>query len=115
MLRIRPAQMNSMFEEMMNNFIEGVQQRLRSERSELIAHLSDDKAQAEIRKAVALARHYGFSIKSVVARFVILRLEQGESFDSLAEVRRLLLDATAGEKERITQTERYFVVAAPRE
>ena len=64
---------------------------------------------------LALARHYGFSIKSVVARFVMLRLEQGEGFDSLAEVRRLLLDATAGEQERITQTEQYFAVAMPRD
>lgn len=112
---IRPAQLDSMFEAMINDFVGELVHHLRSKHSELIAHLSADEVHNEIHRFVMLARHYGFSIKSVITRFVILRLEKGEEFDSSPKVQRLLLDATAGEKQRITQTEQYFTDTAPRD
>ena len=113
MLKIRPVQLKSMHEAMVSDFVQELQYYLRSKYPKLIAHLSDDEAHREAQRLVALARHYGFSIKSVIKRFAILCLEQGEGFDSSPKVQRLLLDATAGEKQRITQTEQYFADTAP--
>jgi hypothetical protein len=107
-LVIRSEQINAMVEAMANDFAVHVRQRLRAERAELIAHLSDAAALDEINELIDLARYNGFSIKSVVFRFIVLRLEEGPDFDSPPEVRRLLLDATEGEKGRIAQTEEYF-------
>lgn len=114
MLKIRTAQLDLMLDAMLNSFVEELRYHLRSEHPELIAHLSDDEAHGELHRLVALARRYGFSIKSVVIRFVILCLKEGEEFDSSPKVQRLLLDAIAGEHQRIAQTEQYFADTAPR-
>jgi len=112
MLKIRSEQMSLYIEQIVNEFVDELRRQLRAERPELIAHLSDDDARREISQIVSRARHYGFTIEAVILRFVILRFEQGTDFDSAAEVRRLLFDATAGEQRRIAQTEQYFKAAA---
>ena len=101
-----------MLEAVTNEFIEDLRDRLRAEKPQLIADLPDDEALEQVRRLVERARQYGFSIKSVIFRFLVLGLEQAPDFDSPPLVRRLLLDATADERERISQTETYFAETA---
>jgi hypothetical protein len=108
MLKIRPEQLAAMVGHKREELASVLLSRLRASHPELIASVEPERAKALVRDAIERAGRFGFTTRPVIERYVVLFLAHGAGFDEPRHVQRVLLDATAGEEERIGNAEELF-------